>query len=671
MAVDEERKKCAEIEDEKRQREIDADRVFRAEQAEKDRELKLKLSRLEMEKEKQKMETQARIEMEKQKIETQVRIEMEKQKLETQVRIEMEKQKLEIEKLAFQDKEKDRNFQLNMKKVEMKDVSVNSDDDEGHVHHRGSADYKVLPNQRQNENVLEYFTLFEKTATLHNIKEDRWHLSIGTKFNEATRQVFQRLSIEEMQSYETIKAELLKHFKLSSLTLYTNFRNYEKDPKDTFNQFGNRLTEAFDLYLESKKIKEFDDLHDDVILQQFCENLKGNLRRYVMDKDPKTLAEASGLCDHYVSNISGSPGRTKNQHNSWKEQRSDPVQFNHYGYYDRSPNKFRSSYRRPHYNYRGYDTSYKQFGNQQQGGYSTYNTYNQRHDEDGADFVKLDEAAKKESNSRETFVKTAAPLITENNENVHRAEDTNSSNRFSYRGRGRRNFGRSNYGRRGRNAEITCLIKAEEDINSSFKPYMLNGTINGREVTFLRDSGASRSFIRSDLVQDRDRIPEKQVRISTPQNEPFWADTANVVFTCREVNVQEPTKYEFVLLDYGLPADGIIGNDMSVKIQDFEDLFGSTKLSDRLNEIKSVNNSKKTMVKTAEQTEIKLKSKQKKLTRTRRKRRRKVESSLIGEDEDRYWESINLRKTCETKTRCMKKMMSTLEGSSMRTTARK
>ena len=37
-----------------------------------------------------------------------------------------------------------------------------------------------------------------------------------------------------MQSYETIEAELLKHFKLSSLTLYTNFRNYEKDPKDTF-----------------------------------------------------------------------------------------------------------------------------------------------------------------------------------------------------------------------------------------------------------------------------------------------------------------------------------------------------------------------------------------------------------------------------------------------------
>ena len=96
----------------------------------------------------------------------------------------------------------------------------------------------MLPTQHKNEDVLEFFNLFEKTAKLHNIDEKRWHLSIGNKFNEATRQVFQRLSIEEMQSFAQIKAALLKHFKLSPLTHYLKFRNFEKDPKDIFNQFG-------------------------------------------------------------------------------------------------------------------------------------------------------------------------------------------------------------------------------------------------------------------------------------------------------------------------------------------------------------------------------------------------------------------------------------------------
>ena len=116
-----------------------------------------------------------------------------------------------------------------------------------------------------------------------------------------------------MQSYAQIKEALLKHFKLSLLTHYIKFIHFEKDPKDTVNQFGNSLTEAFDLYLESKRIKDLKALHDDMILQKFIENLRGNIRRYVTDKDPQTLLEATKFCDHYVANISGSPGRTRKQ----------------------------------------------------------------------------------------------------------------------------------------------------------------------------------------------------------------------------------------------------------------------------------------------------------------------------------------------------------------------
>ena len=222
-------------------------------------------------------------------------------------RCELELRQKESE---LKDREKEREYQLQLKQVENKG---NDDADNESFTHERSIDYKVLPTQHKGEDVLEFFNLFEKTAKLHNIDEKRWHLSIGNKFNEATRQVFQRLSIEEMQSYAQIKEALLKHLKLSPLTHYIKFRYFEKDPKDTFNQFGNSLTEVFDWYLESKQIKDFDTLHDDMILQKFIENLRGNIRRYMMDKDPQTLLEATKLCDHYVANISGSPGRTRKQ----------------------------------------------------------------------------------------------------------------------------------------------------------------------------------------------------------------------------------------------------------------------------------------------------------------------------------------------------------------------
>ena len=80
---------------------------------------------------------------------------------------------------------------------------------------------------------------------------------------------------------------------------------------------GNCLTnvtlkeEIFNLYLESKSITTFEGLHDDIILQKCLETLRSKIRRYVMEKSPNTLEEATDMWDRYVEHISGSPGRLK------------------------------------------------------------------------------------------------------------------------------------------------------------------------------------------------------------------------------------------------------------------------------------------------------------------------------------------------------------------------
>ena len=184
------------------------------------------------------------------------------------------------------ERERDRQFQLELKKVELAS-KANKDNVQGHPNSDINNSSKLIPHQGANEDVLEYFVLFEKTAELHNINKDQWHLIISGKFNEKTRHIFKRLSIADMQSYDKIKEELMKHFKMSPLTHYLKFRSIEKVPNETFNQFANRLTEIFNLYLESKSITTFEGLHDDIILQKFLETLRGNIRRYVMDKSSK------------------------------------------------------------------------------------------------------------------------------------------------------------------------------------------------------------------------------------------------------------------------------------------------------------------------------------------------------------------------------------------------
>ena len=82
-------------------------------------------------------------------------------------------------------------------------------------------------------------------------------------------------------------------------------------------------------------------------------------------------------------------------------------------------------------------------------------------------------------------------------------------------------------------------------------------------VTLLRDSGATRSFLKQSFIDGKEITRGKQVRIITPGGEPFIAEVATVCFSSPEVNVTEPVKYEFVILDGGISMDGIntVSND--------------------------------------------------------------------------------------------------------------
>ena len=112
------------------------------------------------------------------------------------------------------------------------------------------------------------------------------------------------------------------------------------------------------------------------------------------------------------------------------------------------------------------------------------------------------------------------------------------------RGRGRRFFGRgsrNNYQVRNQDGsdidkETIHFLAADQTIQAMFKPYLLEGTVNGKKMIFLRDSRATRSFLRSDLIESKDINIDKQVRICTPQNNPFMAKTAEASFSCADLN---------------------------------------------------------------------------------------------------------------------------------------
>ena len=114
-------------------------------------------------------------------------MELENKRRDHETKFENKRRELRHKELELNDREQEREYQLQLKRVENKG---NDGADNESFKYKRSIDYWVVPTQHKGEDVLEFFKLFEKTAKLHNIDEKRWHLSIGNKFNEPTRYTY-------------------------------------------------------------------------------------------------------------------------------------------------------------------------------------------------------------------------------------------------------------------------------------------------------------------------------------------------------------------------------------------------------------------------------------------------------------------------------------------------
>ena len=67
----------------------------------------------------------------------------------------------------------------------------------------------------QTNDVLSFFNVFEKTCTLHGIQDQQLARILPSLLNEKANKIYSRLDIETCRSYDSVKTEILRGFRLS------------------------------------------------------------------------------------------------------------------------------------------------------------------------------------------------------------------------------------------------------------------------------------------------------------------------------------------------------------------------------------------------------------------------------------------------------------------------
>src|SRR6218665_3318536 len=202
-------------------------------------------------------------------------------------RVMMEKEKIELEMAMLS------------QKASLGLIQPNSTVSEGDVTVTHSA--VKLPTMLENEEILQYFHAFERTATLNGVNEQSWARMLPSLLNSKMRAHYNRLSIDVCTDYKRVKLALLNSCQITSKNYMDKFCSARRTGKQSYAQFLDELNNLYGYYLESREIITFQQLKDDVIMQRLRASLPPDTRYFTSARGPKSSQDLAKYADlHFL-----------------------------------------------------------------------------------------------------------------------------------------------------------------------------------------------------------------------------------------------------------------------------------------------------------------------------------------------------------------------------------
>ena len=231
---------------------------------------------------------------------------------------------LEMKKLDMQMQREDREFKMQMqrekdqrefefkklemeKEIELEKLKVQqgrTSQQHSFADHRNQFDasknIRLVPRFME-KSVDKYFPQFEKVAENLKWPKETWTTLLQSVLQGKAAEVYSAMSVADSSDYEKVKTAILKAYELVPEAYRQRFRNYKKSDQQTYVEFSRQQEDHFDQWLRSKDIgKDFNDLRQLILIEQFKSCLFSDLKTHIDDKDVTSLNDAAILSDSYT-----------------------------------------------------------------------------------------------------------------------------------------------------------------------------------------------------------------------------------------------------------------------------------------------------------------------------------------------------------------------------------
>ena len=229
---------------------------------------------------------------------------------------ELEKLRIEAEKLKIEAARKDKEMEkeIALKKIEA-EVELKKIEAETTSHPWGPKEKSSNPRSpklpyfdEHTDKMDSYLTRFESYALSNKWDPSMWASYLSALLKGRALEVFVRLSRDDQSDYGQIKEALLTNFDLTERSFRKKFRDCRPEKAETFRQFSGRLASYLDKWLGLAKVeKTYEAVCDFLARDQFLDCCSHELYLYLKPKPFKALGELSHEADLFADAKGGVP----------------------------------------------------------------------------------------------------------------------------------------------------------------------------------------------------------------------------------------------------------------------------------------------------------------------------------------------------------------------------
>ena len=229
---------------------------------------------------------------------------------------ELEKLRIEAEKMKIEAARKDKDKEMEMEKLKIEaEVELKKIEAETTSHPWGPKEKSSNPRSpklpyfdEHTDKMDSYLTRFESYALSNKWDPSMWASYLSALLKGHALEVFVRLSRDDQSDYGQIKEALLTNFDLTERSFRKKFRDCRPEKAETFRQFSGRLASYLDKWLGLAKVeKTYEAVCDFLARDQFLDCCSHELYLYLKPKTFKVLGELAHEADLFADAKGGVP----------------------------------------------------------------------------------------------------------------------------------------------------------------------------------------------------------------------------------------------------------------------------------------------------------------------------------------------------------------------------